>query len=429
MGTESSPISRTPPAAVPLRDVSHLLPHVHVRQTGEWDCGVACATAVISLLLSSAGELVDVAAVYQRCAAKTTADGTWTIELALMLRHELQLSTFPILKSVVPRFHSQVLGVDPAHAELSFYSSVLERDAPRIQKLFAEAASAGIPLHQHHVPLDRICDALSRRESLFIVLVDVRPLQCARCTLGAGHFRWSYSGHYILLTGYSYEADAFTYMDPAVGHGVSSDAALPTAVDSISGSGAAGAAATGSHCAPAATAAAASAAAPSGSRLDSPTGADSAAATPAAAGASSGGVGAAFSSFLRYVAGSIGLASSSSSGSSADSASAAVAATSNSAFYRPVSGAGSPHCVIRAKDLEAARTARGTDEDIIEVPLPAARAIDDAGAAAAGSSSGADATESSEDEGATATDARTAARAAGKSAAQGGVTSAAPAAP
>lgn len=316
-----------------------------------------------------------------------------------MLRDELQLSDAPLLRSIIPQFHSQVLGVDPAHAELAFYSSVLERDAPRIQKLFAQASSAGIPLQQHHVPLDRLCDALARRESIFIVLVDVRPLKCARCTLGAGHFRWSYSGHYILLTGYSYEADAFTYMDPAVGHGtsgtstapstrlserdgtsavtadgskrsqdharvptggsLSQPAALEPAVASVAieGSSDAGASGAGSTLAKSTPADAASAAAGSASTE-----------TDAASGGGGGGIGAALTSFLRYVAGSIGLASSSASGSSStegEGRSGRSAAATAACDRRR----GSPHCVIRARDLELARTARGTDEDIIEIPL------------------------------------------------------------
>jgi len=178
---------------------------VHVRQRYTWDCGLACVAAAVGIVNgdAAAATLAGTLAELQR-----EVDGTsvWTVELALML-HRRGLS---------PSFFSILLGIDPAHAALPFYSSVLAVDEPRITSLFAIAATMGLRMNQQHVNLDTLCHRLASKQSVFIVLVDARKLRCHRCMLfNTGSLSMSFVGHYVLLTGYRYAEDEFELMDPS----------------------------------------------------------------------------------------------------------------------------------------------------------------------------------------------------------------------
>jgi Guanylylate cyclase len=191
---------------------------LHYSQKHTWDCGLACCAAAAGLLLEkAASSAASIEAAYEALLPlvenSAGGNGVWSIELALALQE--------ILKSrrITPSFHSTLLGINESHGALSFYSKgdTLAADKPRVEALFDKAKAAGLPMYQHKKPLDVICDKLSKKEAIFIALIDLRRLRCQRCLpfLGTGSFQFVFAGHYVLLLDYDYKSDSFRYLDPA----------------------------------------------------------------------------------------------------------------------------------------------------------------------------------------------------------------------
>jgi len=233
-------------AAVAVRFVP-----THVRQSHNWDCGLACISAVLhGLQLADDGRWlpaaaatavvppVAAAAVAAPAAAPDaspaasssaptaappleTAAGTpvmpalvagvgtrsiWSADL-LLLCARLHLPRLA--------FHSTLLAVNPEYAGLAYYAGSLADDTTRVAGAFAAAAAGGVAMHQHHLPSSYFCDRLAAGAAVFIVLVDLRYLKCSKCWLKTPLFTTSYSGHYIVLLSYDPVTDAICYMDPA----------------------------------------------------------------------------------------------------------------------------------------------------------------------------------------------------------------------
>jgi len=179
---------------------------LHFRQKQSWDCGIACGVAATAILEGVPEAEHD--ALYDELKSCLPSESIWSVELAMALQS----------RGLRPAFHSTVLGVNEAHANLSFYTSVLPEDRPRVSEMFARARDSMLPMEQHHVELDYICDKLSKLECLFIALLDLRKLRCSRCIISASTFQFTFAGHYVLAVGYSYESDSIAYLDPAVCH-------------------------------------------------------------------------------------------------------------------------------------------------------------------------------------------------------------------
>ena len=152
----------------------------HVRQTRNWDCGLACALMVLKALVvqadadpSEAGARLsrshgarraDLPTLRRRCATRSV----WTIDLAHLLR------SFHPLCDVA--FYTVTLGANPAFREERFYRDSIEDDASRVARLFAGAADAGILVEKRSVCLRNVKRWAASAEWILIVLVDKRAL-------------------------------------------------------------------------------------------------------------------------------------------------------------------------------------------------------------------------------------------------------------
>ena len=155
----------------------------HVRQTRNWDCGLACALMVLKALVvqadadpSEAGARLsrshgarraDLPTLRRRCATRSV----WTIDLAHLLR------SFHPLCDVA--FYTVTLGANPAFREERFYRDSIEDDASRVARLFAGAADAGILVEKRSVCLRNVKRWAASAEWILIVLVDKRALAFA----------------------------------------------------------------------------------------------------------------------------------------------------------------------------------------------------------------------------------------------------------
>ncbi|KAK9841797.1 hypothetical protein WJX81_003931 [Elliptochloris bilobata] len=201
----------------------------HVRQSYEWDCGLACALMV----LRAAGvRSQSLQALRQLC--PTTS--IWTVDLAHLLRRF----------GLNVEFLTVTLGANPAYARERFYRAHLRADCARVSRLFQEADGAGIALQQRSLSQAELAGRLLSGRTLVIALVDkaclagtpvrgiggqpslegsARPWEPSeRLPVGAmpsappvGRPRsaHSYTGHYIVLCGYDAAADHFLLHDPA----------------------------------------------------------------------------------------------------------------------------------------------------------------------------------------------------------------------
>jgi hypothetical protein len=130
-------------------------PLPHVKQSFNWDCGLACVETVLRAVgdETSADEL--------RAQAATAS--VWTIDLAFLLeKHGLSV-----------RYFTSQLGVNPAFEQESFYYERLRDDRERVERLFRQALSAGRPqIEEAVVSREALARALSEGHTLAIILID-----------------------------------------------------------------------------------------------------------------------------------------------------------------------------------------------------------------------------------------------------------------
>jgi hypothetical protein len=99
--------------------MSHVVPHV--KQTYNWDCGLACVLMVVRALGASAHHC-DLRTLRQLC--RTTS--IWTVDLAYLLRKFGADVTFTTV----------TMGANPEYASESFYRDNLREDGERVDALF-----------------------------------------------------------------------------------------------------------------------------------------------------------------------------------------------------------------------------------------------------------------------------------------------------
>lgn len=173
----------------------------HVRQITSWDCGIACAVAVIAA--RSGAPAADRADALRRIHAALDHNSIWTIEIFLLLH----ANGIPgVLRSVN-------LGVTASHAGLSYYSQ-LATDSGRVTAQFAQARELGLDMREEPVEVDYICERLLNRQAIFVALVDYRYLSCTRCWPPTQRLGVSYAGHYVVCHAYDPEHDEVGFMDP-----------------------------------------------------------------------------------------------------------------------------------------------------------------------------------------------------------------------
>ena len=159
----------------------------HVRQTHNWDCGLACALMVLKALVARAdadektntpntraaatkalpsshgARRADLPTLRRRCATTSV----WTIDLAHLLR------SFDVCDVAL---FTVTIGANPAFVKETFYKDSIKDDEARVSKLFAAAADAGILVEKRSVCLRNVKRWAASAEWILIVLGDKRAL-------------------------------------------------------------------------------------------------------------------------------------------------------------------------------------------------------------------------------------------------------------
>ena len=241
----------------------------HVRQTHNWDCGLACALMVLKALVNKADADPSQARLPRAHAARRAdlptlrrmvrTTSVWTIDLAHLL------ASFELCDVA---FYTVTLGANPAFSTETFYRDSIEDDASRVRALFENAAENGVLVEKRSVCVGNLKRWAASSEWIQIVLVDKRALVssenvfderivtnddefrrgvAAVCATGerktktraadaildrvfgseknvASEFASpnlrtpfeGYTGHYVVVCGYDENTDCFCVRDPAV---------------------------------------------------------------------------------------------------------------------------------------------------------------------------------------------------------------------
>lgn len=127
----------------------------HVRQSYNWDCGLACVEMVLRAL--------DVPCTAAHLREQASTRSVWTIDLAFLLESY----------GVATRYYTSQIGCNPEYETLGFYSARLRDDRARVEQLFNQAASAGSPrVEQAMLSRAELHAALLAGHTLAIVLLD-----------------------------------------------------------------------------------------------------------------------------------------------------------------------------------------------------------------------------------------------------------------
>lgn len=194
---------------LPLIDSSTTLPQScfikvpHVRQSYNWDCGLACILMVLKALGFHGCDLN-----YLHHLCGTTS--VWTVDLAHLLRHF----------SIEVSFLTVTIGANPKFALETFYKENMEEDGKRVTTLFEKAATAGIRIERRSLSGIELSKCILSGSYLTIALVDKRKLshpwskdvcmsEC--CGMNPG-----YTGHYVVICGFDNETNEFEIRDPAI---------------------------------------------------------------------------------------------------------------------------------------------------------------------------------------------------------------------
>ena len=176
-----------PSASVVVDDATRKI--TFYKQERMWDCGIACLRMVYSWANEDYMPPTNVLNIHSPL---------WTIDLLGELLNS---------KSIVCKMYTQSVGVQPHHKEMAWYTSNSNNDFTRIQHKF----SMNWPVFIEKISLSTILIALSEGK-IAIVLVDSKSLQ------GQNHLQNDYTGHFIVVTGYS--DGQIIYLDPSSADGV-----------------------------------------------------------------------------------------------------------------------------------------------------------------------------------------------------------------
>ena len=199
----------------------------HVRQSHNWDCGLACAEMVLRALGTprASCSLTQLQYLLKRNATwDQTKNAVWTVDIAYLLR----------AFGVRFKYFTQTIGVDPALHSKVFYKSTIDQDSERIKMLFGRAHSSDIVIEQASLSQTELRDLLTTTDlsnqhpkHMVIALVDSRKLY-STYTLGflgrliefvvtalGGDSNSDFTGHFVLITGYESQTSEFSIIDPA----------------------------------------------------------------------------------------------------------------------------------------------------------------------------------------------------------------------
>jgi hypothetical protein len=145
----------------------------HVRQTHNWDCGLACALMVLKALVNKADADPSQARLPRAHAARRAdlptlrrmvkTQSVWTIDLAHLL------ASFELCDVA---FYTVTLGANPAFSTETFYRDSIEDDASRVRALFENAADDGVLVEKRSVCVGNLKRWAASSEWILVVLVD-----------------------------------------------------------------------------------------------------------------------------------------------------------------------------------------------------------------------------------------------------------------
>lgn len=139
-------------------------------------------------------------------------ESTWTIDLCYILQRF----------HLPHKYFTTTIGVNPSYNNHRYYDRILSLDAERINKKFAEAANNGICVENRSINSKYLVHHIANNGPI-ILLTNASLLTCDICKTNklSSEFRKclalkpSYSGHYIVLCGYTLDAHKFFYRNPA----------------------------------------------------------------------------------------------------------------------------------------------------------------------------------------------------------------------
>ena len=174
-------------------------PHMrHIRQRRSWDCGMACVQMVVHLH----NDHPTWKEMYQIC----NTSSIWTVHLSSML----------LQRGVQHSIVTTCAGVNQDLESMSFYRAHIEKEKEEVLTLFEESVHAGIKIIERGFTANEFRQLLLKRRVVLILLVDNRGLRCIEC--GCMKRNWlscSFTGHYVVVSSYDKERNAFVYHDPA----------------------------------------------------------------------------------------------------------------------------------------------------------------------------------------------------------------------
>jgi len=182
----------------------------HVRQSFNWDCGLACTEMALRALGVSKMECS-----LPKLRKRVPTSSVWTVDLAYLLADY----------GVRFRYLTTTIGVDDGYDAEPFYKATLDSDRMRVNKLFEQATSNNVVIERGSLSSETLQELMRPHDHMVMALVDRRHLDrppptsvsgivescIARCFSG-------YVGHYVLITGYDAERQAYHIMDPAKSH-------------------------------------------------------------------------------------------------------------------------------------------------------------------------------------------------------------------
>ncbi|KAJ3668908.1 hypothetical protein LUZ60_010858 [Juncus effusus] len=171
----------------------------HVRQTFNWDCGLACVLMVIRTL---GIENYDITDLENFCSTTSI----WTVDLAYLL-HKF---------SVNFSFLTITLGVNPHYSAESFYREQLQDDSGRVGELFGKAVNEGINIQCRSISVNEISLRILSGRYIAVALVDKTKLISPWMnTTEYLNEESDYMGHYVVICGYDADCGEFEIRDPA----------------------------------------------------------------------------------------------------------------------------------------------------------------------------------------------------------------------
>jgi hypothetical protein len=145
-------------------------------------------------------------------------ESIWTIDLVTLLHHAV--TNVPLGESLPEKcpvhylFCSTKFGVDESYKLLDYYQAAFQHDLQRVERLFASAFAQNIPLLRvTHLSLKLLIHIISIEGCIAIVLIDNRVLLArdSKSNDGDDISCATYSGHYVILCGISYDTNEVNY--------------------------------------------------------------------------------------------------------------------------------------------------------------------------------------------------------------------------